>query len=529
MKDSIVYLLYSLLKTNKITIDEEEVKFQLLSHPSYPSLHALTGVLDHFSIENLAAQVPTNIETLSQLDADFITQIKNDTGEHFVLFKRKNDQINLIFSRDHTQVLSEQEFLDIWSGIILVIEPKEDNSESVLNRKNKILRKVAVIFSILFFIGLFIILRPTLSELIFYILSYAGLAFSIFIVIKELGVQSTTVDKLCAAGQKNVNCDAVLNSKGATIFQNIKLSDLSLVYFIGMLFSCFLLSLLDQSYDLLYTLTFASIPITLYSIFYQFRVVKSWCVLCLCIVGVLWLQSVSIYALGFSYKEISFDLIALVTILFSFTIMSAGWSYIFPLLKKEIEFKNLKIDHYKFKRNYFIFETLLSKSDILPKGSIDPNEIVLGDKAQNPKLSITIITNPACGHCKETHTLVEEILQRNLEKVQIIIRFNVPAAMQDNPSTKITARLIELYHKEGEEKCITAMHDAYINLKRDEWLQKWDLCHNQDFFDILKIQNEWCKLHHKNFTPEILIEGKSFPKEYNRKELLYFVEDLLEE
>ena len=26
----------------------DELEFQLLSHPSYPSLHAVTGVLDHF-------------------------------------------------------------------------------------------------------------------------------------------------------------------------------------------------------------------------------------------------------------------------------------------------------------------------------------------------------------------------------------------------------------------------------------------------------------------------------------------------
>jgi hypothetical protein len=31
-----------------------------------------------------------------------------------------------------------------------------------------------------------------------------------------------------------------------------------------------------------------------------------------------------------------------------------------------------------------------------------------------------------------------------------------------------------------------------------------------------------------NFTPEILINGHSFPKEYDRADLVYFVEDLYE-
>ena len=31
-----------------------------------------------------------------------------------------------------------------------------------------------------------------------------------------------------------------------------------------------------------------------------------------------------------------------------------------------------------------------------------------------------------------------------------------------------------------------------------------------------------------NFTPEILINGKSFPKEYSRTDLIFFIEDLEE-
>jgi hypothetical protein len=48
-------------------------------------------------------------------------------------------------------------------------------------------------------------------------------------------------------------------------------------------------------------------------------------------------------------------------------------------------------------------------------------------------------------------------------------------------------------------------------------------------FDQLKKEREWCEMNNINFTPEILINGKSFPKEYDRADLQYFINDLIDE
>ncbi|GAA4278461.1 vitamin K epoxide reductase family protein [Aquimarina mytili] len=526
MKDSVVYLLYKLLRKNKITVDEEEVKFQLLSHPTYPSLHSITGVLDHFNIENIAVQAPTNNETLSQLESYFLAQIKNDTGEHFVLFIRKKDKINLVFSREYTQVLTDEEFLKIWTGIILVIDPNEN--EVSTTAKNNDTKIGATVLTSLLFITLFFLFKPSLSEFLHYSLSIIGAVFSALIILKELGLQSNTLDRFCSSGQNKVDCDAVLNSNGASLLGIFKLSDAGIVYFVSLVFSSFLFLLSQNSFDLIYIIGLLSIPFTLYSIVYQYTVVKNWCTLCLFVVAVLWLQIIPIYLSGFSIQNISFDFSALSLLLFSFSLVSVGWSYILPLLKKEIELKTLKIDHYKFKRNFTLFNTLLSKSEVSPVGVIDQNEIILGNKTEKPKLSITVITNPSCGYCKEVHTLVEQLFRKNIEEMQIIVRFNVPTMDRDNDTAKVTARLLEIYTEKGEEKCLEAMHDVYLNLQFKDWLKKWGQNENGNYFKTLENQNKWCINHNKNFTPEILIDGKSYPKEYNRKELLFFVEDLLE-
>jgi len=527
MKDSVVYLLYKLLRKDKISIDKEEIKFQLLSHPTYPSLHSITGVLDHFNIENVAAKIPIDLETISQLDTYFLTQIRNDTGEHFVIFVRNKGKINLVFSKEYTQVLSPAEFLEIWTGVILIVNPEGELIQEATDSKKTRLIPIGISGTILVFIASLVILRPTPMMLFHFLLSGIGLTISIFIILKELGLQSNTINRFCSLGSDKMNCDTVLNSSGAWIFKAIKLSDLGILYFCSLIFYSFLTLLQRGNFNNLYYLSVLAIPFTIYAIFYQIRIIKSWCTLCLGVVVTLWFQAIIALTHISANKHFAFHPLSILLLLFSFLIMALLWSYILPLLKHKIELRSLKIDHYRFKRNYTIFDTLLSKSTPLPVGVIDSNEIVFGITTDRPKLSITIITNPSCGHCKEVHTLVEKLLHLNTNQIQIIIRFNV-SVQPDNDTTKIAFRLIELYHTQGKEKCLEAMQDIYVHLEPNKWIEKWGVCTDIKYLKTIEKQSKWCEAHHKNFTPEILIEGLAFPKEYKREDLIYFIENLLE-
>ncbi|WP_299223764.1 vitamin K epoxide reductase family protein [uncultured Aquimarina sp.] len=527
MKDSVIYLLYKLLKKNKIAIDEEEVKFQLLSHPTYPSLHSITGVLDHFAIENIAAKIPTDSETLSQLNSYTLTQIRNETGEHFVIFIKKKNTINLIFSREYKQTLSIEEFLKVWTGVILIIDPNENSKTNTSNKEPKY-RTAVSFFLVIILLGSFLLLKPELTAFIHYLLSFSGLLFSALIVSKELGIQSSTVNKFCNKEQKNIDCDAVLNSKGATLFNKLKLSDISIVYFGTLIISSLLILLNDNSsIDLIYLISISAIPFTVYSIFYQYKIIKNWCLLCISISLILWLQAITIYFTNFDIKELTFDSYSFGFTLISFLLISTAWSYVIPLLKNEIASRKLKIEHFKFKRNYTLFNTLLSESEILPTKLIDKKEIILGNKTEKPELSITVITNPLCGHCKEVHLLIDNILKNYKKEVQIIVRFNIPNIHSENESTKIAARLTELFNDEGEERCKLAMSKIYLSSAPNDWLKTYGNFSNDNYLNLLKKQHQWCVSYDKNFTPEILLNGKSYPNAYNRKELLFFVEDLI--
>ena len=74
------------------------------------------------------------------------------------------------------------------------------------------------------------------------------------------------------------------------------------------------------------------------------------------------------------------------------------------------------------------------------------------------------------------------------------------------------------------------MKDIYKGMETNLWLKKWEKCNEKEVqIEILKRERNWCIENNINFTPELLINGQSFPKEYDRSDLVYFIEDLHEE
>ena len=127
LKTSLVDLVQKLLERNKISFDKTELAFQIQSHPSYPSLHAITGVLDHFNIENIAAEVPANTETLQQLPDCFIAQIKEPDGQQLVVVEKKHPACTIYTTKNKKQSCSETEFLKKFTGILVAVEKPENN------------------------------------------------------------------------------------------------------------------------------------------------------------------------------------------------------------------------------------------------------------------------------------------------------------------------------------------------------------------------------------------------------------------
>ena len=524
MKDPLFVLVKTFLRKENYSLNFEELKLQLLSHPSYPSLHSVTAVLTHFGIDSLALEVPRNIGTLKQLPERFISLISDKNRSEYVLATRNRDTISLLYDQRKKRDVLFDEFLGNWSGIVVGIE--KGYTETPKNRAiRKALPNVLFAMVLLVIVGWFFFSEPNLFQSTHFISTLIGAFISFLILKHEFGFRSSTVDKFCSPNEI-MDCDAVLNSEGATVSKYLKLSDISIVYFIGLVFSwIFSIAFKADSSAIMIT-TLIATPITFYSLYYQHVIIKKWCPLCLGIVGVLWLQCVSLFIDSNSLASIEFDFRGSFILFFGFLITTSIWLFAKALLIKQQRLRKLELSHYKFKRNFDVFNVLYNGGKTVDATIEDQGEIVLGNK--KAPLNILLITNPFCIHCRSAHGDLMKILNKNTGDVRISIRFNVPSDSK-YIANRVAARLLEIYNTESPRTFKSALHSVYkSSADLDQWSLKWGESANGYFNSLLKKQQKWCHRNDINFTPAVFINGKEFPKEYEVNDLTYFIEDLLE-
>ncbi|TJY37697.1 vitamin K epoxide reductase family protein [Pontimicrobium aquaticum] len=527
MKDSLSYLVNQLLINNNISLDKKELAFQIQSHPSYPSLHAVTGVLDHFNVDNLALDVPDTEDTLKQLPKVFLAQIlhKNQSKE-FAIVNNKGPYYQITTSKSKKQKLSASEFLDMFTGVMVAVEKTDLVEEK--NNSAKVIKNSLIIVSSLIVLSLFFSAKPSLIYILIFISSILGLFISVALKKQEQGIQNIIGNAFCSGESEKKDCNAVLTSKGANIFNLYKLSDLCLIFFSGLSLSMLFTSTLNISASFTFALILLSVPITLYSIYYQAVILKKWCLLCMSVVAILWIQSALIVFNVDTITSASWSISVVLVNSLGFLLALTLWHLLANNLDEFQGLKKVKIDLFKFKRNFNIFNSLLQSSKTIDTTIYNASEIVFGNA--DSSLNIVIVTSPFCGHCKPVHSVIEDILKKHSDRVAISIRFNANTDYPENNLVKIASRLIEIYNTNGEAVCLRAMHSIYQGQQTDAWLDEFGNCNNIAlFFEELKKEQEWCTNNNLNFTPVILINGKTYPKEYDRADLIYFIEALYEE
>lgn len=521
MNENLLLILEELLSRNKIKVDNEELRLQLFGHPTYPSLNSLTGVLDHFKIPNLALEVPKSIDNIQYLPESFIAHVNKQSGESFALVWKDKDGLMLTENVKTNELFEYEEFLNIWSGIILGI----DAEEYEIPPKSFKLKKVLIYLSPLVFLSYFFSLNQDIHQNLHFALSLIGIYVCGLIFQHELGSSSPILDKICSGESKKLSCSDVMNSKGGKILGIMKLSDLGMIYFLVTSTLSLVTTFKGYEFNLIYQISLIALSFTIYSLFYQFFVLKKWCLLCLSTVGILLLQA-GISYLNYSqpeYLQLPYSKIPL--LLFVIYLTTILWFSISENISKNKSLLDLKINYSKFKRNFEIFNTLFSGKTKINTSIQQTDEIVFG-KANAP-LEIVIITNPLCSFCKSAHKIIHQVLNYT-DEVKIIVRFNL-SNKKDRIDTQIATRLIEIFRNKGESSCLKAMDDAYHNLSPLKWLETYGKCNNINIQDLLEKEKEWCSDHQIHFTPAVYVNGKEYPQEYDFEDLQYFIDPILEE
>jgi len=522
-KDNLTVVLAKFAKELNLYINPQKVYDELLIHPDYPSLLALSDVLQNLGIDNSAYRVEES--DLQTLPCPFITHTNVNGGDFLVIHKINPEYLIVSDQKWNRHKLQFTDFIRIFNKVVLAPDDVPGKVSS-LKRFAPSVNKVPLVLSALLLAFFMAICFHTdyISNLnghviILSLIKTAGLVVSVLLLIQSFDSNNPLVQRLCQAGGKN-NCKDILSSKAAKVFEGLSWSEVGFFYFSSTWLFLLFGGASSGVIQLLTMLNIICLPYTIYSIYYQAIVAKQWCVLCCTVQALLWLEfitvssSLSLPLSGISTAEISLLVITIV-------LPIAAWILIKPLLLNAQQIHPLKVQLQKFKYNAEMFNAALSAQ---PKYTQPEEEwsIILGNKAaQNV---ITMVTNPYCPPCARTHKLLHELLEQR-ENLQARIVFTA-SNTDDDIKTPVSRHLMTLHGLPDKTIVVKALYDWYEQKQKnyESWAKIYPTQLNEAEYNKINRQKAWCELAEVSVTPTMLLNGYKLPDQYQLSDLKYMLQ-----
>lgn len=510
--------IFQYITKEDIILDKEEFIFQMKSHPDYPSILSISDTLTFFNIQNAVIRV--EVTDIDLLPEHCVVLLKENNGSNLYYLEKK-EYYHLFDESKKSTIITKKDLESRWDNLVVIIE-KSETEYTKINKKNRFFWLLPSLFFLLFFTSVKLF-GQNWQNVLFLLFPFTGFILSIMALKDLFGTKSDFFESLCNL-TVTTDCNAVVGSKKWKIFAILNFSDLSIVFFASQILSLsiFLLQNDTNTYFSIQKilLTFA-LPIVVLSIFYQKKIEKKWCPICLMISAVIileWIYVTYLYTLNFSLHNIIVFALLFVCCIWL-------WSAVKKTLNDQKELKEFQLVGNRFMRNYEIFKNTLVATDSF---NLPESPIVLGNKESNTE--ITIITSPFCGHCKKAHKILENILVSNHDNLKIKILINVNFEYLDEQQKTLVRSLMSIYLKKGSNSFLEALNDWFDTKNLKSWIEKHEFLFDLEQVDyIFKQHSIWCANNNFNFTPIFFINDYQYPKKYNRENLEFFINELVED
>jgi len=526
-----------------VRITKTTLTKEIEQHPDYPSLLSISDVLNSFGIENIG--IKFNSEKLSGLPKPFITQVLSvKTGMTFFTIVKdiKEGYVDFFDPEKHNwTTITQEEFFERGTDIALLLEVADGAGEIdyVKNRteeKRGVFQNYLIALSlpvITMAAGIIALIQHGTSALLpfaFTFLTLIGAVTTTLLLWYELDQHNPLLQQICSSGKK-INCGAVLHSKASKI-GGISWSAIGFSYFTGMLLFLLFTGITNQSAQFATAwINAVAVPYVLFSVYYQWRIVKQWCVMCLCVGGTLILQLATAIS-GRWHSLLSFGVISselITSVLIAFIVPFVIAILLVPALQKAKEGTRTFIDLQKLKHNRQVFEALLQKQKKITE---NPEGLGIYVGNNNATFKLIKVCNPYCGPCSRAHAPMEDLLHNNPD-VQIQLIFTASNRESDigGPPVK---HLLAIAEKYEETTLKQALDDWYLakNKNYPDFAAKYPMNGELKRQDAkLDVMKEWCTKTDVEYTPTFFVSMPTedgltgyfqLPKVYSVKDLKYF-------
>jgi uncharacterized membrane protein len=519
--------LHVLLKWSDIRVAKGFLAFRLSAHPYRHSMVSLTDTLDELRIGYSAVKVGK--DELGESKCPFIAHLAVNGGE-FLLIRNYKE-----IERKHPG------FFEKWDGVILSINEAKwvDNEESrqYLARERK-WKGIKILLSAGMAAVLALSVRAdvTIAGLSLLLTCFAGLAISVLIVRREMGHSDKWVEKLCHT--EKTDCNAVLGSKASRLWGWLGMSDLGLIYFLSQS-AVVVIAIAGHwvaaAYAILFILSLTAIPFTFFSLYYQRFVVGKWCVLCLSVLALLWLQPVSFFgyfgSLAGALKHLDPGSIKAVPVIFCLS--AGGWLFLRRLLESNKERLDGWMHELRFKRNPEIFMTLLRQQQSVDTSAFE-HDLQLG----NPRgpVQLIAVVNLFCPPCAAAHAVLHELMETHKGMIGLTVRLVVRTDRTEDKKYLATAHLLQYFLEnaeglKGKPRALLARQIVADWFAQPDYL-KFRNSHpvkgKSDVSQLLAEHEQWCVKADVNFTPTLFVGGFRAPGQYSLRDLSLIIPSLSE-
>ena len=495
-------------------------------HPHRNNLFGLSKMLSDYGIKNAATRIDDKEKDILNIETPFIAHFGGD----FVTVRQVDVNKVSFFWKGLDHILPVSNFLDAWTGVVLLVETSEKSIEPDYKKHKKNDRlnffKKALFLSACGFILVWayinhMLYNPSLSVTRLSIsmilcVNLTGAYIGYLLVLKQMNIQSRYADKICSLFKQN-NCNHILETKAAKLFGIFGWSEIGLGYFST---NILLLLFSPQTVYLIALINILTLPYSFWSVWYQKVKVEQWCVLCLLVQVLLW----TIFIINglFGYIQIPAlnvqVLLDLILIGSCYSAMILSINALVPKFNADRLIPFLRQAFSSIKADEHVFSALQKQQ---PFYETHPADSIIRFGNPGSPLQITVLTNPYCYPCSLMHKRIETLLRKmnnNMSIQYILSSFHESL----NPTNKYLIAA-----------CLTNNNHAQIF---SDWFEKGrelkddyfkgmtlDMDHPEIEIEFQK-HEVWREKTQIRATPTILVHGYQLPENYKIEDLQYFTE-----
>lgn len=508
-----------LLSEINARVSSKGLKEEMVLHPDFPSVASISDALTEWQIPNMAVRLPAH--QLKEIPLPSLAYVNVRGGILAPLKSINQDIVEWFDTENGWQKDTLSQFEAKWDGLTLLLEPNERSGEEHYSKRivEQYFSKARAPFLILgtvICLGIIFVLNwNSISPNVFSVnlligVKLLGMIVSGLILLQSLDTHNPFLQNICQLSNKS-NCNSILQSKASRITEWLSWSDVGFVYFSGgfLYLTIALVSGNNVLVSNLYLLSLAAVPYTVYSVWYQRFVARQWCLLCMSIQCLIWVEFV-IVLVHFNELNLVWNGVSIGLLVVSFLIPILIWVLVKKPLTESTQLFEVQrqLQKVKFDENY-VRATFRVQTKMPPIFDGMHSPTIGNTEALH---TLTVVTNPLCGPCSKLHREIDQFIETNTN-------FNCQFIFLGPPKAWIIAYFFLSTTIDDRRKL---METWYSNIQQNaqSWInsQKKDVDYDYTNEQIV-MHSTWCELAGVAGTPTVYVDGIKLPQAFNIRDL----------